>query len=102
MATGRAGAVPTLEDEKRLDAIAALLAFATSKLPAEHRGTIPIAPVSKVRVRGQNRHHAGVIQQVAWRGSSLEIAPEAAALMDRCHETFEAWSRSGCGTIRNP
>ena len=31
-----------------------------------------------------------VIHAVAWRGSSLEIAPEALALMDRCHETFEA------------
>jgi histidine ammonia-lyase len=31
-----------------------------------------------------------VIHAVAWRGLSLEIAPEALALMDRCQQTFEA------------
>lgn len=39
------------------------------------------------------RHRSDItlelIQAVAWRGSSLEIAPEAVAWMDRCHETFE-------------
>jgi histidine ammonia-lyase len=32
-----------------------------------------------------------VIHAVAWRGLSLEIAPEALALMDRCQQTFEAF-----------
>src|SRR5262249_31197306 len=31
-----------------------------------------------------------VIHAVAWRRASLEIAPEALARMDSCHETFEA------------
>ena len=30
-----------------------------------------------------------LIHAVAWRKSSLEIVPEAMALMDRCHDTFE-------------
>jgi len=32
----------------------------------------------------------GLLEAVAWHGGSLEIAPEALALMDRCHESFEA------------
>jgi histidine ammonia-lyase len=40
------------------------------------------------------RHRADItldaIHAVAWRGASVEIAPEALAVMDRCHETFEA------------
>ena len=43
-----------------------------------------------VRVRRRTDITLKVIDAVAWRGSSLEIAPEALALMDRCHETFEA------------
>jgi histidine ammonia-lyase len=31
-----------------------------------------------------------LVHAVAWRGAGLEIAPEALALMDRCHESFEA------------
>jgi histidine ammonia-lyase len=30
-----------------------------------------------------------LIHTVAWRGSRVEIAPDALALMDRCHRTFE-------------
>jgi len=30
-----------------------------------------------------------LIHAVAWRGESLEIAPEALAVMDRCHRAFE-------------
>jgi histidine ammonia-lyase len=32
-----------------------------------------------------------LIHAVAWRGASLEIAPEALTLMDRCHESFESF-----------
>ena len=46
--------------------------------------------MSTVRVRHRTDITLELIQEVAWRGSSLEIAPQAAALMDRCHETFEA------------
>ena len=46
--------------------------------------------MSTVRVRHRTDITLELIQEVAWRGSSLEIAPEAVALMDRCHETFEA------------
>ena len=31
-----------------------------------------------------------LVHAVAWRGAGLEIAPEALALMDRRHESFEA------------
>jgi histidine ammonia-lyase len=47
--------------------------------------------VSTVRLRCRADITLDVIHAVAWRGSSLEIAPEALALMDRCHETFEAF-----------
>jgi histidine ammonia-lyase len=47
--------------------------------------------VSTVRVRRRADITLEVIHAVAWRGSSLEIAPEALAVMDRCHETFEAF-----------
>jgi hypothetical protein len=43
-----------------------------------------------VRVRHRTDITLELIQEVAWRGSSLEIAPEAVALMDRSHETFDA------------
>ena len=32
-----------------------------------------------------------LIDAVAWRGASLEIAPEALAVMDRCQRSFEAF-----------
>lgn len=32
-----------------------------------------------------------LIRTVAWRGSSVDIAPEALALMNRCQEAFEAF-----------
>jgi histidine ammonia-lyase len=32
-----------------------------------------------------------LVHAVAWRGASLELAPEALARMDRCHESFEAF-----------
>lgn len=44
----------------------------------------------RVRVRSRRDITLEVIHTVAWRGSSLDIAPEALALMDRCHEAFEA------------
>jgi histidine ammonia-lyase len=47
--------------------------------------------VSTVRVWHRADITLEVIHAVAWRGASLEIAPEALALMDRCHEAFEAF-----------
>ena len=44
-----------------------------------------------VRVRRRSDITLDVIHAVAWRRLSLEIAPEALALMDRCQETFEAF-----------
>jgi hypothetical protein len=32
-----------------------------------------------------------LIHAVAWRGAGLEIVPEALAVMDRCHESFESF-----------
>jgi histidine ammonia-lyase len=32
-----------------------------------------------------------LVEAVAWRGASVEIAPEALVRMDRCHESFEAF-----------
>ena len=46
--------------------------------------------MSTVRVRHRTDITLELIHAVAWRGSSLEIAPEAVVLMDRCHETFDA------------
>jgi histidine ammonia-lyase len=43
-----------------------------------------------MRVRHRSDITLELIHAVAWRGTGLEIAPEAVALMDRCHETFEA------------
>jgi histidine ammonia-lyase len=45
----------------------------------------------RVRVRCRRDLTLDVIHAVAWRGSSVDIAPEALALMDRCHEAFEAF-----------
>jgi histidine ammonia-lyase len=44
-----------------------------------------------VRLRRRSDITLDVIHAVAWRRLSLEIAPEALALMDRCQETFEAF-----------
>lgn len=46
--------------------------------------------MSIVRARHRTDITLELIHAVAWRGSSLEIAPEALALMDRCQQTFEA------------
>src|ERR1700759_473751 len=46
--------------------------------------------MSTLRVRHRADITVDAIHAVAWRGASVEIAPEALALMDRCHETFEA------------
>jgi histidine ammonia-lyase len=43
-----------------------------------------------VRVRSRRDITLEVIHTVAWRGSRLDIAPEALTLMDRCQEAFEA------------
>jgi histidine ammonia-lyase len=43
-----------------------------------------------VRVRCRRDITLELIHTIAWRGSSLAIAPEALALMDRCQEAFEA------------
>jgi len=43
-----------------------------------------------IRVRSRTDITLELIHDVAWRGAGLEIAPEALALMDRCHESFEA------------
>jgi histidine ammonia-lyase len=44
-----------------------------------------------VRVRNRSEITLDVIHAVAWRRLSLEIAPEALALMDRCQQMFEAF-----------
>jgi histidine ammonia-lyase len=46
--------------------------------------------VNAVRVGSRHDITLELIHAVAWNGSSLEIAPEALARMDRCHEAFEA------------
>jgi histidine ammonia-lyase len=47
--------------------------------------------MTAVRVRNRSDITLEVIHAVAWHGSSVEIAPEALALIDRCHEAFEAF-----------
>jgi histidine ammonia-lyase len=44
-----------------------------------------------IRVRTRSDVTLELVHAVAWRGASLDIAPEALALMDRCHESFEAY-----------
>lgn len=45
---------------------------------------------ARIRVRTRTDIGLELIHEVAWRGAGLEIAPEALALMDRCHDSFEA------------
>jgi histidine ammonia-lyase len=44
-----------------------------------------------VRVRDRRDITLEAVYAVAWQGADLEIAPEALELMDRCHESFEAY-----------
>jgi histidine ammonia-lyase len=44
----------------------------------------------RIRARTRADITLELIHAVAWHGAGLEIAPEALALMDRCHESFEA------------
>jgi histidine ammonia-lyase len=44
-----------------------------------------------VLVRDRRDITLEVVHAVAWRGARLEIAAEALELMDRCHESFEAY-----------
>jgi len=39
-----------------------------------------------------------LVHAVAWRGARLAIAPQALALMDRCHESFEAFVSDRIGS----
>ena len=45
--------------------------------------------MTTARVQHRTDITLALIHAVAWRGSPLEIAPEALALMDRAHEAFE-------------
>lgn len=45
----------------------------------------------RVCVRTRREITLELIHTVAWRGAGLEIVPDALALMDRCHESFESF-----------
>jgi histidine ammonia-lyase len=45
----------------------------------------------RVCVRTRREITLELIHAVAWRGAGLEISPEALALMDDCHESFESF-----------
>ena len=49
-----------------------------------------MAPTPPNPVRTRSDITLELIHAVAWRGAGLEIAPQALAVMDRCHESFEA------------
>src|SRR5580700_9964127 len=49
-----------------------------------------MGPTPPTLVRTRSDITLELIQAVAWRGAGLEIAPQALAVMDRCHESFEA------------
>lgn len=46
-------------------------------------GPIPVRTRSDITLE--------LVQAVAWRGASLAIAPDALAVMDRSHASFEAF-----------
>ncbi len=45
---------------------------------------------ARIRVHTRNDITLELIHAVAWGGAGIDVAPEALALMDRCHESFEA------------
>lgn len=53
-------------------------------------GSIPVRTRSDLTLE--------LIHAVAWRGATLEIAPEALAVMDRCEQSFEAFVSDRVGS----
>jgi len=45
---------------------------------------------ARIRVQTRREITLELVHAVAWRGASVELAPEALARMDHCHESFEA------------